>query len=161
MAESTIRLLPFQRRIIEQLSAPGPESDGLLLMARGLGLRSILCTFLEAFSEESSLVVVVNATAEEENGLSDELGQRITLVRFETPAKDRQAIYKRGGIVSITTRILIIDMLLDRIPVSELTGIAILHAENVTPTSMEAFVMRVYREKNKVNLLAVSFLDDE
>ena len=41
-------------------------------------------------------------------------------------------------------------MLLDRLPVSELTGIAVLHAENVTPTSMEAFVMRVYREKNKV-----------
>ena len=64
----------------------------------------------------------------------------------------RQAIYARGGIVSVTTRILIIDMLLDRIPVAEITGIAVLHAENVTPTSMEAFVMRVYREKNKVTL---------
>lgn len=62
----------------------------------------------------------------------------------------RQAIYKRGGIVSITTRILIIDMLLDRIPVADLTGIVVMHAEDVTPTSMEAFVMRVYREKNKV-----------
>ena len=89
MAESSIRLLPFQQHIIEQLSAPGPESDGLLLLARGLGLRSVLCTFLEAFSEEASLAVVLNATPEEENGLSDELGQRITLVRFETPAKDR------------------------------------------------------------------------
>lgn len=89
MAESSIRLLPFQQHIIEQLSAPGPDSDGLLLLARGLGLRSIICTLLEAFTEETSLVVVVNATPEEESGLSDELGQRITLVRFDTPAKDR------------------------------------------------------------------------
>lgn len=44
-------------------------------------------------------------------------------------------------------------MLLDRIPVSEMTGIVVLHAEDVSPTSMEAFVMRVYREKNKVSLL--------
>lgn len=66
-------------------------------------------------------------------------------------SESRQAIYKRGGIVSITTRILIIDMLLDRIPVADLTGIVVMHAEDVTPTSMEAFVMRVYREKNKVN----------
>lgn len=42
-------------------------------------------------------------------------------------------------------------MLLDRIPVGELTGLAVLHAEHVTPTSMEAFVMRVYREKNRVS----------
>ena len=41
-------------------------------------------------------------------------------------------------------------MLLERIPVSELTGIVVLHSEGVTPTSMEAFVVRVYREKNKV-----------
>lgn len=62
----------------------------------------------------------------------------------------RGAAYKRGGVLSITTRILIIDMLLDRIPVAEMTGIVVLHAEDVSPTSMEAFVMRVYREKNKV-----------
>lgn len=44
-------------------------------------------------------------------------------------------------------------MLLDRIPVADLTGLVVMHAEEVTPTSMEAFVMRVYREKNKVRLL--------
>lgn len=71
-------------------------------------------------------------------------------------ALPRQAAYKRGGVLSITTRILIIDMLLDRIPVSEMTGIVVLHAEDVSPTSMEAFVMRVYREKNKVGPVILS-----
>lgn len=66
----------------------------------------------------------------------------------------RQILYKKGGVVSVTTRILIIDMLLERIPVADMTGIVVLHAENVTPTSMEAFVMRVYREKNKVGVSA-------
>lgn len=44
-------------------------------------------------------------------------------------------------------------MLNERIPVSEMTGIVVLHAENVSPTSQEAFLMRVYREKNKASSL--------
>lgn len=171
---ASTQLLPFQRHILEQLTAPGPESDGLVLLARGLGLRAVLCSLLETYAEEESLVVVVNATPEEEIGLGEELGMKLTTVAFEMPAKDRyaprfavtlcassmlmacyrlrcrQAAYKKGGVVSITTRILIVDLLLERIPVKELTGIVVLHAEHVTPTSMEAFVMRVFREKNKV-----------
>lgn len=86
---STARLLPFQRHIFDQLSGPSPESDGLLLLARGLGARNILCSFLETFTEEESLVVVVNATPEEERGLAEELGMRLTVVGFELPAKER------------------------------------------------------------------------
>lgn len=82
-------LLPFQQKILKQLTSPEPESDGLLLLARGLGIRTILCAFLETFMEEQSLVIVVNATPEEEKGLADELGTRLTTLGFETPAKDR------------------------------------------------------------------------
>jgi hypothetical protein len=150
---SSQKLLPFQNDILKQLSAPSPNSDGLLLLARGLGMRNILCAYLESFTDdEESLVILVNATPEEERGLAEELGMRMTVIGFEMPAKDRQKLYEKGGVLSITTRILIIDMLNERIPVSEMTGIVVLHAEAVTPTSMEAFVMRVYREKNKVKL---------
>ena len=86
---SSIQLLPFQRRIYEQLTAPAPDSDGLLLLARGLGMRSILCCMVETFTEDESLVVIVNATPEEEQGIAAELGQKLTIVGFEMPAKDR------------------------------------------------------------------------
>lgn len=159
---STLRLLPFQQHILTELTTPGPESDGLLLLARGLGIRSILCALLESYTADNeanggpdgeggkTLVVVVNADPDEERGLAEELGMKLTIVGFEMTSKDRETCYARGGVVSITTRILIIDMLLERIPVAELTGLVVLHAERVNPTSMEAFVMRVYREKNKV-----------
>lgn len=88
---SAIRLLPYQQKILEQLAGPSPDSDGLLLLARGLGMRSILCSFLETFAEEESLVVVVNATPEEEQGLAEELGMRLAVIGFEMPAKDRRA----------------------------------------------------------------------
>lgn len=82
-------LLPYQQKILTQLTSPEPESDGLLLLARGLGIRTILCAFLETFMEEQSLVVVVNATSEEEKGMADELGTRLTVLGFNVSAKDR------------------------------------------------------------------------
>jgi DNA excision repair protein ERCC-4 len=41
----------------------------------------------------------------------------------------RQELYKRGGLMSITSRILVVDMLQNDIPVDLITGILVLHAE--------------------------------
>ncbi|KAG2133416.1 hypothetical protein BD769DRAFT_1386122 [Suillus cothurnatus] len=55
--------------------------------------------------------------------------------------RDRQDLYKNGGLISVTSRILIIVMLQSDIPME------------VTPLSLEAFIDRLYREKNKAGLL--------
>ena len=41
----------------------------------------------------------------------------------------RQALYRKGGLVSVTSRILVVDMLLNDIPVELITGMVILHAD--------------------------------
>ena len=41
----------------------------------------------------------------------------------------RQDLYKRGGIVSITSQIFTVDMLTSDIPTHLITGILVLHAE--------------------------------
>ena len=66
----------------------------------------------------------------------------------------------------MTSRILVVDMLLDRIPVPEITGIFVfdghkygtghglvhstLTCVRVTENSLESFILRVFRDKNKV-----------
>lgn len=42
---------------------------------------------------------------------------------------DRQEIYLSGGILSVTSRILVVDMLNKRIPTGLITGLVVLHAE--------------------------------
>jgi DNA excision repair protein ERCC-4 len=42
---------------------------------------------------------------------------------------NRQVLYNAGGIMSITSRILIVDMLQSDIPTELITGIIVLHAE--------------------------------
>ncbi|GAA5948325.1 hypothetical protein JCM10213_000091 [Rhodosporidiobolus nylandii] len=153
--EST--LLPFQRNILQQLvppeNAPPSTNDALLLVARGLGLRGMVTTFLKIYDLPSKLVLVVNATEEEERGFTEEVGMRLKAVGFETGEAQREKMYKDGGLFSVTSRILIVDMLKGVIPVNLITGLVVLHAEEVKPTSQEAFVVRIFRQHNKVGFI--------
>ncbi|GAA5909987.1 hypothetical protein JCM6882_008421 [Rhodosporidiobolus microsporus] len=156
-ADSSAQLLPFQRNILAQLippeNAPPNTNDTLLIVARGLGLRGMVTTFLKIYDMPEKLVLVVNATEEEERGFTEEVGMRLKAVGFETGEAAREKMYKDGGLFSVTSRILIVDMLKGVIPVNLITGLVVLHAEEVKPTSQEAFVIRIYRQHNKVGFL--------
>ncbi|KAH0556270.1 hypothetical protein GP486_005803 [Trichoglossum hirsutum] len=65
----------------------------------------------------------------------------------------REKMYARGGIFSVTSRILVIDLLTSLLNPETLTGVMVLHAERVVATSLEAFILRIYRQRNKVGFL--------
>ena len=58
-----------------------------------------------------------------------------------------------GGIFSITSRILVVDLLTGLLDPESITGLVVLHADRVIATSLEAFILRVYRQKNKIGFL--------
>jgi DNA excision repair protein ERCC-4 len=168
--DSVTNLLPFQKHIIHSL-IPGPEQeatsspddssdpDVLLILARGLGLRTIIASTLRLYDGPSHLVVLVNATAEEEKGLGEELttmGVRkpgLRSIGYGTNAKARQELYLSGGLLSVTSQILVTDMLTKKIPTDIITGLIFLHAERITPTCVESFIARIYRQENKEGFL--------
>ena len=41
----------------------------------------------------------------------------------------RQDLYRQGGIISVTSRILVVDMLKADIPIELMTGMLVMHAE--------------------------------
>jgi len=65
----------------------------------------------------------------------------------------REKMYAQGGIFSITSRILIVDFLSGLLDPGTVTGVVVLHAEKVVATSLEAFILRIYRQKNKAGFL--------
>jgi DNA excision repair protein ERCC-4 len=65
----------------------------------------------------------------------------------------REKIYSEGGIVSVTSRILVVDLLSKLLDPETVTGLVVLHAEKVVPTAVEAFIIRVYRQFNKIGFL--------
>lgn len=64
----------------------------------------------------------------------------------------REKAYLEGGIHFVSTRILVVDLLKDRVPISNITGIIVLRAHTVLESCQEAFALRLYRQKNKVDL---------
>lgn len=75
------------------------------------------------------------------------------LVTNETPAKQRAALYMGGGVMCVTSRILIVDILNCVVPLHLLTGIIVNHAHQIHPASIDAFILRLYRQENKVGFI--------
>lgn len=65
----------------------------------------------------------------------------------------REKMYSQGGIFSVTSRILIVDFLSGLLDPAIVTGVVVLHADRVVATSLEAFILRIYRQKNKAGFL--------
>ena len=86
-------LLPFHKSILEKIH--DPATSELVLLARGLGLRRIICKLMQIYDSPNNLVLLVNATQEEEAAIGEELGimgcrnPGLRIVGFETGRKDR------------------------------------------------------------------------
>jgi DNA excision repair protein ERCC-4 len=70
-------------------------------------------------------------------------------------AKDREILYAQGGIIGITSRILIVDLLSGVLTSRQISGLLIAHGHAVTEQSTEAFIIRIYKS-HKLQLLQSS-----
>ena len=59
------------------------------------------------------------------------------------------ALYQRGGVFCVTSRILIVDFLTNIINSSDVDGMLIAHADQVNEESTEAFIIRIYTSQKK------------
>ncbi|KAK7100849.1 DNA repair endonuclease XPF-like [Littorina saxatilis] len=75
------------------------------------------------------------------------------VITNEFSAADRQKSYLEGGVQFITSRILVVDLLTDRVPVDKVSGILVYKAHKVIESCQEAFILRLYREKNKTGFI--------
>lgn len=86
-------LLKFHREILDLIH--DPTTSELLVLARGLGLRRIVTTLLRIYDSPQSLILLVNATPEEESEIGEELGimgcrrPGLRVVGYELGSKER------------------------------------------------------------------------
>ncbi|KAL0488836.1 DNA excision repair protein ERCC [Acrasis kona] len=147
-----MNLLPFHNKIIDEFIT----EDGLMIISTGLGLEKIIASIIAPYCDPHQLVFVLNPEGSSENYLDElliEKGVTQNLlpkkITNEFSHSDRSEIYLQGGVMFATSRILIVDMLQDRLPMHLISGIIVTHAERLTETCSEAFILRLYRLANQ------------
>ena len=78
-----------------------------------------------------------------------ETATHINRIRPDHSIKDRSKIYGRGGVIILSTRILM-DLLHSRIPIPLITGVMIQDAHKVSEYGMEAFCLYLLRKQMKL-----------
>lgn len=143
-------LLEYENQIFLDLF----HEDGLVITARGLGIDRILQNFLKLYCDPGNLVLVLNTnTAEEEYLIEQMRAEEVThlprIITNEVSSNERYDVYTQGGVLFVTSRILVVDFLTDRIPANLITGILVYKAHKIMESCQEAFILRLYRQKNK------------
>ncbi|KAH3745450.1 DNA repair endonuclease XPF [Pelomyxa schiedti] len=76
------------------------------------------------------------------------------IVDSETSPAERATMYSHGGVFIVSNRILIVDLLSKKLPTNWVTGFVVLNAERIATDSSEAFILRYYRQHNKVGFIS-------
>ncbi|XP_077406225.1 DNA repair endonuclease XPF [Vanacampus margaritifer] len=132
--------------------------DGLLVVAEGMGIDRILLQFMRVYSEQGSLVLLLNTTTPEQEYLTEQLQvEGVThlprTVTSEVQGTERYDVYTKGGVLFVTSRILVVDFLTDRIPAHLISGILVYRAHKIIESCQEAFILRLFRQKNKTGFI--------
>ncbi|CAF0939740.1 unnamed protein product [Adineta steineri] len=143
-------ILQYENEIILQ----SYHEDGLLILARGLGLERIFCEMMKLYCAEHNLIFIMGCTDVEqtyfiEQLINDGIDPPPRIVTADISIHDRKELYLHGGLFFVTARILTVDLLTDRIPIDLISGLLIYRAHRITDSSPESFITRLYRDKNK------------
>lgn len=129
------------------------QDSSLLVVADGLGLDTIIFSTLKLHSDPHNLLLVSNYRLSEARFLKSILARDDTLhppniITAEVNNKEREAMYKRGGVIFVSSRILVVDLLMDRMPAALVSGVFILRAHELQEACQENFAIRLLRERN-------------
>ncbi|XP_054274769.1 DNA repair endonuclease XPF-like [Macrosteles quadrilineatus] len=134
------------------------HEDGLLVAARGLRMETVIMNLMKVYCDPGNLVLVLGASQREEEFFVTELEkQGVTplprVITSETTNTDREKVYLEGGVLMVSARILVVDLLRGRVPVAHVTGFVVLRAHKILESCQEAFALRLYRQDNKTGFI--------
>ncbi|KFK33029.1 hypothetical protein AALP_AA6G321200 [Arabis alpina] len=144
--------LKFHQQIISDLLED--SNGGLVILSSGLSLAKLISSLLLLHSPSQGTLLLLLSPASQSlksriihyiSSLNSPTPSEITA---DLPANQRYSLYSSGNPFFITPRILIVDLLTQRIPVSSLAGIFILNAHSISETSTEAFIVRIVKSLN-------------
>lgn len=151
------------------------NDDGMTVMGRGLGMPLMFSKFVQYYATKGSrdqivpqkLVLCIN-TGDHDKSVRDILISEGVedhnlpeVINNEVNAAERADLYLLGGCYFITSRILIVDLLDNKLDASKITGLLIYNAHRISESSIESFIVRVFRERNRTGFIKAFSEDPE
>uniref|UniRef100_A0A182Y440 DNA repair endonuclease XPF n=1 Tax=Anopheles stephensi TaxID=30069 RepID=A0A182Y440_ANOST len=149
LASEGVPLLEYERQMFFDLL----HADALVVCAKGITYERAMLNLLKIFCDTSTLVLVVNCSEGEEQYYRTNLDHSEHIHESAKTAAERERTYLQGGIQFISTRILVVDLLKNRIPIELITGMFVVRAHEIVESCQEAFALRLYRQRNKVGFI--------
>ena len=144
--------LEFENELLQEIA----HENCLVILSKGLGIEKLLIQMIRLYSQPEFLLLVLGTPAEldyhivrhqEEAGTAtNRLPKSVTA---DVSIQQRTKYYAEGGTLFITSRILVVDLLLDRIPSERISGIIVYNAHKILESHQEAFILKLYRSKNQ------------
>ncbi|KAJ1391734.1 RuvA domain 2-like [Sesbania bispinosa] len=148
-------MVQFHEHIITELLED--SNGGLVILSSGLSLSKLVSSLLILHSSSQGTLLILSPS-------STTLKSRITFhlktlnpqfyqvpaeITADLPAHHRHSLYSSGSVFFITPRILIVDLLTNKLPTSKISGLVLLNAHSISDTSTEAFIVRIFRSLNR------------
>ncbi|XP_033212535.1 DNA repair endonuclease XPF isoform X1 [Belonocnema kinseyi] len=134
------------------------HEDGLVVAAKGLSIETVFANIMRAYSDPNFLVLVLGTTDHEEKYFIEKLhilgvSQLPRVITSQCLSDERERIYLEGGVLFVSGRILVVDLLKNRVPLNLVSGILVYRAHNILNLYQEAFALRLYRQTNKTGFI--------
>lgn len=164
-----MHLLPFQNSIQNDIDH---HKSCLIILSKGLGVFNVVYNYLSKIeiSPGNSIFILnlsipeidcfklfvhsmdqrrhegnIDQFASNDSALSD----KIAIINSEMNLNKRKVFYNKGGIHIITSRILLTDLLSERLDFSHIDGMILLNAESLNVRNWnDAFILQLYKSKN-------------
>ncbi|KAI9089266.1 hypothetical protein K1719_029545 [Acacia pycnantha] len=148
-------MVQFHEHIITDLL--DDSNGGLVILSSGLSLPKLIASLLFLHSSSQGTLFILSPSSSSlkskilfhlkaQNPQFQQIPSEITA---DLPAHHRHSLYSSGLAFFITPRILIVDLLTNKLPTSNIAGLIILNAHSLSETSTEAFIVRIIRSLNR------------
>ncbi|XP_023533835.1 DNA repair endonuclease UVH1-like [Cucurbita pepo subsp. pepo] len=151
-------MVQFHEHIITELLED--SNGGLVIISSGLNLAKLVSSLLLLHSPAQGTLLLVSPSSHFQLLLKSQIifylklhqSDSITFpseITADLPAHHRLSLYSSGSAFFVTPRILIVDLLTNKLPTSNIAGIILLNAHSLSETSTEAFIVRIIRSHNR------------
>ncbi|XP_065856761.1 DNA repair endonuclease UVH1 isoform X1 [Euphorbia lathyris] len=149
-------MVQFHEHIITDLLEE--PSGGLVILSSGLSLSKLLASLLLLHHPSQGTLLILSPSTSLKSQILHHFtthpfhspeNHQITEITAELPSHYRLSLYSSGQIFFITPRILIVDLLSNRVPVSTLSGLILLNVHSLSETATEAFIARILKTLSK------------